>query len=836
MTRALTLYETYSRQEVHDIFSPETRFTPNAGTWGLHGIVPVPSRAGDFVLFVTFGQEQAGHIFDEWISEDGIINWQSQPRQSLADRQIQQFIRHDPARNTIYLFLRTQKVGLYTYLGRLAYHSHDPQRERPVWIQWRLLDWPIPEEVLHRMRLTLKSISDKTTSSPSIQPQMTISPGAIPSANDQTRSPDETSQQPEAEEQPGRTVQFEWRNQIYRYDEQQLHHALRERAQKGFPEDALRVRNWYLPVVGQMVSIKWLFSRLTKASYDDFVTQQARAKIAELGLYAFYQTDAADVHRGWAIDLANPNPVGLPSDHQAFVQAFRQEIRETYRLGTLVFPQTKNHREAHYLLADIGKVIFRENDNQEFELSFEVAMNNIIADHFLENIHPALSQASDQLEYPLYIGKTTTDTCRICTEVFTIDPYILLWDELGIGSSRLSGDYVPQRWDQTFQKAKTVYSLSATGEIFAHLFGGALAEFANCITPFIQSALAPPRKSLQPTEYPLPERKMYRSKFYKAQTIRAITNLILDLAQLGEISLEGISGRDLHDYHVLQLIQSGWAIPTPYALVATPRMLKALPIPNREALREVLHLADWDTQGWAGFDQKAFHLATDQHFPQLSYDYIYTLKTTNFTEDPLWRPVWLVNYLPQEDWDDWEVLNLMHEVPKRREAKLYVHSVIPIQNVYGGLAEAQEAVWKSALYWLMLQLLILSDTETGAVYDPQISVHLSEGWRDGSAARLFLQGEYISELADCLPDLMAPFKWVWVNRSDSASENNQACLGLLRLLLKIEIAELAKDGRLTFTDAFRRQLFENQAKARLHYLHSKEARDKLRETIKEMAG
>lgn len=611
-----TLYEQYTRRQVHDLFDPASHFTPQAGTWGLHGIVPVPSRIGDFVFFVTFGQEQAGHKFEERISEDGVINWQSQPRQSLSDRQIQQFIHHDPVQNTIYLFLRTEKTGLYTYLGRLAYYSHDPQRERPVWIQWHLLDWPIPRTVLDRMGLTLRPTD--------------------PIQNTRGQS----------------NVWFEWRGLRYDVDLEHLWATIRKALLAGASAEAARFRDWFVEIDDQRIPAKWIFHLITGADYSEFDAPTARDKLKKIGILAF--------------------PV--------------RQVSETSR---------------------------------------------------------AILQSDD---------------------------------------------------------LTTSQSLSTSMKV------------------------------------DLPERKMFRTKFYKAQTIRAMTNLILDLAQLGEISLEGNSGKDLHDYHVLQLIQSGWAIPTPYALVATPRMLGVLPIPNRETLRKVLRLADWDTQGWAGFDQKAFHMTTDRHYPKLSYDYIYTLKTANFTEDPLWRPVWLVNYLPEEDWDDWEVLNLMHELPKRREKKLYVHSVIPIQNVYGGLTEAQDAVWKSALYWLMLQLLILSDPETGALYDPQISLHLSEGWRDGSAARLFLQGEYIGELADCLPDLMAPFKWVWVNRSDSASENNQACLGLLRLLLKIEIAELAKDGRLAFTDPYRRQLFENQAKARLHYLHSKESRDKLRETIKEMAG
>jgi hypothetical protein len=65
--RELTLYEDYSREDVHDILDPETTFTPQAGTWGLQGIISVPKRQRDFVFFVTFGQKQATHEFDEWI-------------------------------------------------------------------------------------------------------------------------------------------------------------------------------------------------------------------------------------------------------------------------------------------------------------------------------------------------------------------------------------------------------------------------------------------------------------------------------------------------------------------------------------------------------------------------------------------------------------------------------------------------------------------------------------------------------------------------------------------------------------------------------------------------
>ena len=65
--KKLELNNLYSRQEVHSIFSPNTKFTPQAGTWGLHGVVEIPDRPNDHVFFVTYGQSQSGHDFDEGI-------------------------------------------------------------------------------------------------------------------------------------------------------------------------------------------------------------------------------------------------------------------------------------------------------------------------------------------------------------------------------------------------------------------------------------------------------------------------------------------------------------------------------------------------------------------------------------------------------------------------------------------------------------------------------------------------------------------------------------------------------------------------------------------------
>ena len=51
--------KTYERKDVHDIFVPDGIFTPQSGSWGIHGIIAIPNRPGDFVFFVTFGTEQS---------------------------------------------------------------------------------------------------------------------------------------------------------------------------------------------------------------------------------------------------------------------------------------------------------------------------------------------------------------------------------------------------------------------------------------------------------------------------------------------------------------------------------------------------------------------------------------------------------------------------------------------------------------------------------------------------------------------------------------------------------------------------------------------------------
>ena len=139
--KKLVRFEKYSREDIHDIFSPNTKFVPNTGTWGLQGIIRVPETKSDYIFIVTYKSKQSLKELDENIDENGILTWRSQKRQKLNSPMIKDFINHDYLKNNIYLFHRTSEKEDYEYMGLLAYVEHDNQRERPVYFKWQILDW-----------------------------------------------------------------------------------------------------------------------------------------------------------------------------------------------------------------------------------------------------------------------------------------------------------------------------------------------------------------------------------------------------------------------------------------------------------------------------------------------------------------------------------------------------------------------------------------------------------------------------------------------------------------------------------------------------------------------
>lgn len=181
----LTLYESYDRRAVHDIFDPSSSFSVGAGSWGLQGIIRIPGRSGDFVLFVTLGKQEGAHQFDESINDQGILRWQSQPKQNLTSTAIRELLNHDETVNVVHLFLRTTRLEAgtappYFYLGRLKYAGHDAEREQPAHIAWQLLAWPIPEVVLRAMKLSIVTeqiaMVELSAAAPALEPLVEESP------------------------------------------------------------------------------------------------------------------------------------------------------------------------------------------------------------------------------------------------------------------------------------------------------------------------------------------------------------------------------------------------------------------------------------------------------------------------------------------------------------------------------------------------------------------------------------------------------------------------------------------------------------------------------------
>lgn len=170
--KSLKLYERYTREEVYEIFDGVKRFTQGSGTWGIHGIVPISKRKRDYVFFVTFGQKELGYDFEESITEDGILSWQSQPKMTLDHKTIVQLINHNHLIDNIYFFLRTRKVDKetnrpepFTYLGRLAYLIHDDTREKPVYFKWQIIDWENrPSIISTGMNLSLLPVENDSSS------------------------------------------------------------------------------------------------------------------------------------------------------------------------------------------------------------------------------------------------------------------------------------------------------------------------------------------------------------------------------------------------------------------------------------------------------------------------------------------------------------------------------------------------------------------------------------------------------------------------------------------------------------------------------------------------
>lgn len=140
----LVLYQKYSRKQLSEIFNPEMKFSTGSGRWGGSGIVPHTPRKNDFTFIVTLEDKKT---YEDYLTQDGIIFWESQERHDHTSDWIKSFCTHDESINTIYLFMRVAKTDDYTFFGPLSFKHCDENTQYPVHFQWNLLDWPLPHNV-----------------------------------------------------------------------------------------------------------------------------------------------------------------------------------------------------------------------------------------------------------------------------------------------------------------------------------------------------------------------------------------------------------------------------------------------------------------------------------------------------------------------------------------------------------------------------------------------------------------------------------------------------------------------------------------------------------------
>ena len=150
--------EKYSRKQVQEKIEPQANYVHGAGTWGLQGIIEVSKDKNrdnihEFVLFMTIGTQIAGHTFKEFITSEGILHWQSQPRQNHDSNTIKKLINHKSENIKISVFIRPQKIRrgrsrqknkpspFYNFIGELDFLSTDINKNNPVYFEWSIKDW-----------------------------------------------------------------------------------------------------------------------------------------------------------------------------------------------------------------------------------------------------------------------------------------------------------------------------------------------------------------------------------------------------------------------------------------------------------------------------------------------------------------------------------------------------------------------------------------------------------------------------------------------------------------------------------------------------------------------
>jgi len=157
----LNRFHLYDREAIAKHFDSSYSFTAGAGSWGISGIVSVPGSE-DIVFIVTLGEPTEGNPYQDGVTEDGVLIWQSQKRQTVETPLIQRLISHDCDSSNVHLFLRAKARTPYFYMGLLDYRSHDSATNNPVHFTWNILHWNLPAAVRDEMGLELMAPLEPT--------------------------------------------------------------------------------------------------------------------------------------------------------------------------------------------------------------------------------------------------------------------------------------------------------------------------------------------------------------------------------------------------------------------------------------------------------------------------------------------------------------------------------------------------------------------------------------------------------------------------------------------------------------------------------------------------
>ena len=796
--KTLIIYENYTREEVHDIFAPNTRFTPSAGTWGLHGIVKIHEQPGDFVFFVTYGQRQADHQFQEWVSEDGILSWQSQPRHTLASPVIQQFINHDETKNSIYLFLRTEKGNPYTYLGRLKYVSHDPTLEKPVYILWKILDWENPEFVLKRMGFHLRENAN-------VELISSLGPRTV-----QSMSSTDTSHQSEI-------MSFVWRGYKYDVNSYMLLSTIRDHLSRHLPPEATRFVHWYVEIDGHFVSPKWVFHLITGAGYDEFDSPTARSKLKQVGLAS------QQVSKEYLGQATVANPDRRNAFYREIAKILPGILNEKYRRCNIKALKSKGQLEIHYpeFPPKAYYVIYRRKELDQIAFWYIESKENY--ERFVQQLSEYQNFFSTRLGMQVRVGRH--------------------WERMAMG--RIAVDILANQ--RKFPDIPTLTLNKSEAEWYANVMASLIDATYDPVFKIIgetfKNAEISQKRTKEVTaknEKPKPISPKKKAKKINNATHFAISQFLSDLWQVGEIANDTLTKKyGLRDYHYNLLIQSGLISWNPESMVITPKFIELLAQrintgnekPSVMSLLGINNVRDWDE-----FHSKTFFREVDIISQSVGDVYLSKPKTPNIWDDPVSRPCILIDYLNspaeergQVDPSDWNIDFMMRLDPIFLENKRYIHSTLPIGNGLDPLTSIQNAIWENPFFALGIQLTILSDPQTGGVYEYKTSLVLLDGFNDNGKLNLYMNGDYVCDLRDILNDMFINFRWDWINKEEDF-------IKVFMLLNKIGVLEKERDGRVVFTDEFRDKLFLKSSTQSHNFRQTRPYRAWLRELLKQHMG